>query len=248
MLKKGLLILLCVCIVGLHPWLTPLIQRTASYLVFPVIYLQHKLIDPLKQCQPSSIVLQEAYEQLLSEYIKLQALIHFNDDTHELRSFRQRYTTDHVLAQVMQRYVGADEQYILIDKGAHHGIEEQMVLVYKDMLVGRVHQVFPFYSKCILITDQRCKVAAYCAQTKAQGITRGTNQPDCIELHHVSHLCALQQDDLLISSGEGLIFPRGFGIARITTFHKDGLMYTVLCKPLVDLTTLNYCYVVLGAC
>ena len=60
----------------------------------------------------------------------------------------------------------------------------------------------------------------------------------------MSHLCAIQQDNLIISSGDGLIFPRGFGIARVTNFHKNELVYTVSCKPLVDIHALTYCYVI----
>ena len=244
MLKRGLFILLLVvCMVGLRHWLFPFMQTVASYICYPVIYLHHKLIDPLKHSQSDAVVLQEAYEQLLDDYIQLKATIDFHADIKELLEFNQRYNDHAILAQILERYIGADEQYILIDKGARHGIEEQMVLVYRDMLVGRVHQVFPLYSKCLLLTDQRCKIAAYCANTKVLGIAKGVNESDRMELAHVSHLCPMQENDLLISSGDGLIFPRGFGIAQVTRFHKDGLTYRVLCKPLVDIYTLDFCYV-----
>ncbi len=245
MLKRGLVILLLVIsLVGLRHQIIPFVQTAASYLCYPVIYLHHIGIDSCKIAQPHALVVQQAYEQLLSDYIQLQATTDLHKEIKELREFKQRYTTDHaILAQILERYMGADEQYLLIDKGAQHGIKEQMVLVYKDMLVGKVHQVFPLYSKCVLLTDQRCKIAAYCAHTKAQGVTKGLNRCDMIELNHVSHLDTLEQNDMLISSGDGLIFPRGFGIARVADFRKDDLLYTVACKPLVDLNGLYYCYV-----
>lgn len=231
--------------VGLRHWLFPFIQTTASYICYPCIYLHHKLIDPLKSSQSSALVVQQAYEQLLDNYIQLQATLDYHADTKELVEFKQRYNNDHaILAQILERYIGDDEQYLLIDRGSRHGIHDHMVLVYKDMLIGRVHQVFPLYSKCLLLTDQRCKIAAYCAKTQAKGVTKGLNNKDQIELAHVSHLCDMQEDDLIISSGDGLIFPRGFGIARVTDFHKNNVMYKVSCKSLVDVNALTYCYLI----
>jgi rod shape-determining protein MreC len=61
---------------------------------------------------------------------------------------------------------------------------------------------------------------------------------------HVSHLAQLKEDDLIISNGKGLIFPRGFGLGRISAFHEDGLHYAVTVKPLLDLSTIDYCYLI----
>lgn len=205
--------------------------------------MHHLVIDPYKSHNQTP--LQQAYDDLLSAHIQLQATVDYYDDIEEIVAFKKRY--DHnaaIVAQVLERYLGDDEQYLLIDKGSRDGVHERMVLVYKDMLVGRVHQVFPLYSKCLLVTDERCKIGAYCAQTKAQGVTKGCNSVDRISLKYVSHLSTVQGQDLIISSGEGLIFPRGFGIARVTDFAKDDLLYRISGKPLIDITALRYCYLI----
>jgi rod shape-determining protein MreC len=180
----------------------------------------------------------------LSAHIQLQATADYYDEIEELVEFKKRYADQCVcIAQILERYMGTDEQYVLIDKGSRDGLHDRMVLVYKDMLVGRVHQVFPLYSKCLLITDERCKIGAYCASTKAEGVTKGCNNDDLMTLEYVSHLSAMQEHDLIISSGQGLIFPRGFGIARVVDFSKEDLLYRVSCRALIDIYRLRHCYV-----
>ena len=137
----------------------------------------------------------------------------------------------------------SDEHFFLIDLGKHKDIVVNMAVVYKNCLVGKVVEVYPFYSKVLLITDPMCKVASYCSKTGAAGIYQGTRKLDFGSLTHVDHLAKLKVDDQLFSSGEGLIFPRGFCIGEIDTFRDTGVHYEVTVKLLVDLTKLSYCYV-----
>lgn len=242
--RKFLLsLLLFFVMTGTMLCLSPLVNGLSSYLLYPLIYLHSICIDRFRLHDDSD--LQRSYDDLLSEHIQLRASVDYYDEIKELVDFQKRYHNEHaIMAQILERYMGQDQQYIIIDKGSRDGVHDRMALVYKDLLIGRVHQVFPLYSKCLLVTDERCKVGAYCAQTKAEGLTKGCNNTDCMSLEYVSHLSAMQKDDLIISSGQGLIFPRGFGVARVVDFSKDDLLYRVICKPLIDIYSLRYCYVV----
>ena len=51
-----------------------------------------------------------------------------------------------------------------------------------------------------------------------------------------------QENDLIISSGEGLLFPRGFGLGRIKQWERDGYNCFVTLKPLLDFKKIEYCY------
>jgi cell shape-determining protein MreC len=57
----------------------------------------------------------------------------------------------------------------------------------------------------------------------------------------VSHLDTLKEGDLVISQGEGLIFPRGFGLGRVKSYELDGVQYHVTIEPLLDVSTLTFC-------
>ena len=63
-----------------------------------------------------------------------------------------------------------------------------MIAVFKDCLVGRVVEVYPYYSKVILITDPTCKVAAICTSTNVKGIHEGMLSLTTTKLSFVNHL------------------------------------------------------------
>lgn len=119
-----------------------------------------------------------------------------------------------------------------------------MVALYKNCIIGKVTEVYPCHSKIVLVTDRTCNIAAVCAQSKALGIYHGANEEWTAHLEHVSHLAIIEQGDLVLSTGEGLIFPRGFGLGRITRSTRDGLFYTISLAPLVDVRAISHCYLV----
>ena len=112
------------------------------------------------------------------------------------------------------------------------------------MLIGKVASVYPHYCRLVLITDRACRVAVYSAKTGAVGISRGQNEPNLIVLDYVSHLQNLEINDLLISSGEGEMFPQGFGVGKLANFRQEGIYYRANLEILLDLTRLKYCYLI----
>ena len=116
-----------------------------------------------------------------------------------------------------------------------------MVAVHNTQLVGRVSEVFPYHCKVILITDSGCKVAAHTARSKAHGIVVGTNIINTCSLSYVSHLQKINDDDMVLSSGQGLVFPEGFCLGRIAQHSVNGLCHNIDIKPLIDFTKLEFC-------
>ena len=175
----------------------------------------------------------------------LHALLHYDHDIKELADFKKRYEESHGhIAQILMKHFSDQSHFFLIDIGTRQGIKPDMVAVYKNCLIGKVAEVYPFYSKVVLITDKTCKVAAYCAQTHASGIHEGSNQSEQTMLNHVSHLSVMKEGDLILSSGEGLIFPQGFALGNVMSCKPNGLLYTVHVEPLVDMHALAYCLII----
>ncbi len=254
--KKIIFLVLMGVILGFAGGYTvaPYVMQTfASYLIYPLLCIQHTYIEPLKELcahkrdehalQECVTRLQADKDALTAQLIAMQATATYNDDMQEISAFKKRYECAHALqAQIIARHASPQEHSMLVDAGALQGTQKDMVVVYKNILLGRVTEVYPHYSKVILITDHTCKVAAYCATTKATGIHVGTNTAGATQLHHVSHLTTLQEQDVVLSSGEGLVFPRGFGLGRIKQFQVNGLLYDVTIEPLCDIATIGQCY------
>jgi rod shape-determining protein MreC len=134
-------------------------------------------------------------------------------------------------------------QICWVDAGADHGICLNMIAVFKNNIVGRVIHVDPWYSKIALITDKRCKIAVSCVQTKTVGIYEGNNSA-MPSLEFVPHYEKLMVGDILMSTGQGLVYPQGFAIGSIVDFKVDDVAYQVKVQPLIDLEQLDFVYLV----
>ncbi len=224
-----------------------------SFCSYPVLVVQSRVMQPVRdffqfrksreQLEHQVTHLSEQYSALQQEHIQLLAQINYMHDVQELVDYKKRYQTDNaLLAQVIQKSITPQEHYLFINAGSRKGVRQDMVAIFKNNLVGRVTQVFPWYSKVVLVTDQRCKVAAYCSKTKATGIFEGVNSSHA-QLTHVSHLDTVHVGDLLLSSGEGLLFPQGFSLGTIEQVQPNGLSYDITIKPSIELADISYCYI-----
>ena len=223
--------------------------------MYPVLVLQHKIITPIKgilelrrSMQEMQQLLQAAQaerDELLAQNVELNSLISYNEDIKELTEFKKQYAYQEMaLAQVLVKHFSDQTHYLLVDKGSKAGITVDMVAVYKNCLLGKVVEVQPLYSKVLLVTDALCKVAAYCAHTQASGIHEGSNNETMAGLRYVSHLTEIEPDDLVLSSGDGLVFPKGYALGKIASCKPEGLFYDVTVKPLIDFRTINYCFII----
>lgn len=231
------------------------VNTIASYVTYPVLAFQKSVIEPwhARNAHKENFAgleakyknLQNQYQHLCAENISLRVSQKYQNDIFELIDFKQRYNpTFGVVAQVLTKHAADDGQYFLVAAGSQKGVKQDMVAVYKSFLVGKVTEVYPWYSKVSLITDERCKIAAYCEKTNSCGIHEGCNAPSTTALKFVSHLDTIELDDLVVSSGKGLVFPQGFALGRIKSSRQDELFHVIEIEPLIDLYALDYCLII----
>lgn len=250
--------LLVLFFVGIHRaiFFTPcLFEHVSSCLAYPFLVAQNYLINPIKASisNRSTIIELEnkladyraKMENLLAQNIELTQLDRYNVESKDLYDFSLRYKSEKaVISQILLKHFDATSHYYYVDAGSNKGINVDMCVVYKNCLIGRISEVYPYYSKVILITDRTCKIAAYCSATGVQGIHQGDNDLSATTLSFVNHLETLKKEDMIISSGEGLVFPRGFGIGTIKHYEINGFHYKVSVEPLIDLKSLTYCLII----
>lgn len=254
------LLWIAACFIGVFYYgidVSSTVRHASSYIIYPVVRLQHMIIHPLKRwverknaIQQLGVMVEKYQKQnhdLLAEIIASQASLHHCNDIKELVEFQKRYEQMPALfAQILTRQFSDEAHFFLIDRGANAQVEVDMVALYKNCLVGRVVEVYPWYSKVLLVTDHQCKVPAVSVINNARGIYTGVNTIVQGSFQYVSHLEKLNLDELIISSGEGLVFPKGFGLGKIKAFEVNNTdyTYTVSVEPLLDLRAIEYCYLV----
>lgn len=253
--KKNIYLLLVFVIVASLFYLFPIIHWTNNFfsgLFYPFLFVQNKITLQTKDTFTSKREilkkykeLSESFENLLEENIKLKSITDFYTQTEELLEFKEKYSYKNAkLVQVIFKNFDSGNHYFYVDKGSSSGIKEDMVAVYKNNLIGRVSKVYPFFSKVSLISDHACQVAVYCSETKTLGIFQGKNNINEASLNHVSHLTEIKPDEYIFSSGEGLIYPRGFVLGQISSVEKSDVNQIITVKMLVDLDSVNFIYLI----
>lgn len=229
-------------------------DAVVATITYPYSLFQRSVIMPLRSAYQKWVLYSDLATQyttvlverneLLKEVIEARALAREYDQFKDIQDFKKRYNCEYMIpAHVIARRFTSHESVVLIDAGSNRGVQQDMVIVYKNFLLGRVAHVYPYYSKVILLTDASCKVASVCGNTSAKGILQGTHNLKELSLEFVSHLQSLEVGDLLFSAGDGLIFPRGFCVGKITAFCHKELSYSVTVEPLLDMATFDICYV-----
>jgi len=193
---------------------------------------------------------ERAYDALRAEYIVLRAIQVHGYRTQYAETLSQAGTTLPMIAQVLMRRCSDTIQELVLDLGSRDGVAVDMVAIVQNCILGRIREVYPTTSVLIAVTDARCKIPAVCASSHAEGIYMGGNRPDSASLRFVSHLCAVQEGELALSSGEGKVYPEGYGIGRVTHSELDArrLYYTVDIVPLIDPVTTRSCTLIRKEC
>lgn len=232
------------------------LEKISTAITYPIVSLSSAINNRLKsacerkecyaQLEQKYAQIKQAYLQTMAENMQLKAIIHYDNISKELRDFQQRYNLSRmILAKILVKNITDDEHYFLINKGTNDGLKKDMTAIYKFQLIGKITEVFSNYSKVLLITDQMCKVAAYTNQTSSQGIVRGQNNINRCTMNYVSHLFKIIDQDLIISSGKGLVFPEGFCLGKIVAHElkEKSLYHDIEVEPLVNIQALEYCLI-----
>lgn len=234
-----------------------LVEKVVSWCTYPFILAQNKIVVPLQEAVQRRKTVEELtsllqkneqeLEAVRAENIVLKATEAHIQQLAEMNSFAQRYATEHMVAtQVILKQFSDENHFFIVDAGANRGIVKDMIAVYNNCLVGRVIEVYPWYAKVLLITDRMSKVPVLCVATQTQGIHEGENNVAHTKLEFVSHLQPLKQGDLIVSSGDGLVYPKGFALGTVGEFSLNslGLNYIVSVIPALNVREINHCYLV----
>lgn len=248
-------VLFFICFQRLFFFSSGILESISSYLIYPVLVVQNKISSKMKSVfEKSGTVeqltaqiekLKQENEDLLADNIQVKSSLRYLENLEELIEFKKQYEVASFLpASILMRQISQDGNILFIDQGSSAGIKKDMVVVYKNCLLGKITEVYPTYSKFAAITDKSCKVAVCCIKSSATGIHEGCNKIDKTKLSHVNHLDQMFEDDLVISSGEGLVFPKGFALGKVSQFTKDGIQYKVDIQPIINISKISHCFVI----
>lgn len=196
--------------------------------------------------------LQQENAELKTRLLRAEAVEQENSRLRELVGWQQRQPWRLRLARVVLRDPANWWRTVHIDLGSQDGVRPDMPVLTPDGLVGRVASVSLTRSQVVLIGDPNCKVAA---RVENEGRETGILAPggpldrDLAELRYLSRASTLKPGQLVRTSGEGGIFPRGIPIGVIVDYEfvESGLATVARVQLAANLAALDEVFVLLDA-
>lgn len=229
-----------------------MMEQTISFVSYPFLKVHSNISQSLKNKSDYKKTVDDLYQQinnmiiyqeLLKERLaQLEAQQIFIKQTEELVEFQSRYAQDSMsLSRVLLQYSCPQEDVMFIDGGKNRGYARDDIVLYKNALIGRIIEVYPWYSKVACITDQRCKISTVIG-VDGHGISCGKNNTS-LELNFVPHYKPVSIGELAISSGNGLVFPQGFVVGIVQSITTDLVAHKISLKPYFEISEIPYVYV-----
>lgn len=171
----------------------------------------------------------QRYEEESLENGRLRALL----------DLKQSLRVPTVAATVLANSFRAATKTCLIDRGTRFGLSADMPVVNPQGVVGRVWAAGASLSKIQLLTDASAAVAVLVQRTRVQGVLMGRGD-QVLELRYVSSVDDVRAGDLLLTSGQDRIYPRGLPVGVVAEVREGtGLLKTVTVVPRVDFDKLE---------
>lgn len=139
---------------------------------------------------------------------------------------------------------------IIIDQGTKAGVEKNMPILVKDVLLGKVTTVTSTSAVVTLITNAEISFTATTQTTNALGIVRGLGRGKN-DMENVELSDTLKVGDSVVTKGnqdaQGSGFPPNLVIGKISAVNRtpSALFQTASIRVPVDITRLNMVFVLL---
>lgn len=158
------------------------------------------------------------------------------------KNVEQELLPAHVTAHdVSPEYFG-----IRIDVGEDKGVRRGMGVISAAGLVGRVQRVTKNYADVLTLLDPTSSVDAVVQRSRARGILSGLADKRNCQLKYVDQLEDVAEEDTVVSSGFGGVFPKGLLMGFVTEVERkpNGVVQEVTVRSAVDIYQLEEVFIV----
>lgn len=188
-------------------------------------------------------IIESRFRALEYENIQLRHALDFKKTTH----------FDVVAARVIRRNPTTWWQTVEIDAGSKRGVGTQLAVLSNEGLVGKIDRIDNAgeRSSVLLLTDEKCQVAARVEGSPEVGILSGQrggfDGNPMLRLRFLSANAAVRPGQKVFTTGRGGIFQPNILLGTIEFVEKGALDSEALVRPSVNFADLGAVFVVLSA-
>jgi rod shape-determining protein MreC len=172
--------------------------------------------------------------RLSGELARTTALAQENARLRQLLGMHEELAPKSIGASVVTARLDAQSRVILVDRGTADGVRPDMAVVAWGGAVGRVVSVDKGFARVRLLSDPNSGASGVIARSRAEGMIVGRG-PQPMEMIYVPKYADVVVGDRVVTSGLDGVFPRGFGLGRVTVVGEPvGASKSIRLEPLVD--------------
>jgi rod shape-determining protein MreC len=207
------------------------LRSVLSATVYPVQYLVNLPVSAARwvsQTLVSRDALLGENAQLREENLlmssRLQRFSVLQEENRRLRELlessiqlRERVLVAELLAVEMEPF----RKQVVINKGQRDGAYDGQPVVDASGVMGQIVHVGLFSSTVLLITDPSHALPVQINRNGLRAIAVGSGQDNALQLEHLPTNADIRNGDLIVSSGLGYRFPRGYPVGTITDVRLE---------------------------
>ncbi len=153
--------------------------------------------------------------------LKYAALAAENNELRRLMNSSEVLDDRVIVAEVVSVSPDPFSHEVVINKGSRDGVQVGQAILDATGLMGQVQQTSSFTSQVLLISDSSHAVPVEVVRNGLRAILLGNGNINALELVHVPDTADIREGDLLVSSGLGGRFPKGYPVAEVVSIRKD---------------------------
>jgi rod shape-determining protein MreC len=183
-------------------------------------------------------------------YQERERLLQFRDERERLRSLiglREDPFHTFLACEVIGRSSSPFIRSVMVDRGSVDGIRTGMAAVSYRGLIGRVSQIFPHTAEVFLINNKSISVSCINRRSRVTGILEW-DRGNIFRLEYVGKEEDIIIGDTLLTSGQGVLFPRGFPVGAVFRVldERGGITQRVSVASFANLDALEELFIVTG--
>lgn len=162
--------------------------------------------------------------QSLADQVRLQRLEALEVENARLRELMRssaRLVERVSVAELLSVDLDPFRHRVVVDRGVGAGAYEGMPIVDSHGVMGQLVSVGPLTSQAILITDASHALPVEVNRNGLRTIAVGTGDIDRLDLPYLPNSADVREGDLLVTSGLGGRFPRGYPVGRVRKVTRD---------------------------
>jgi rod shape-determining protein MreC len=183
-------------------------------------------------------------QQLLSELADYQKIKEENDFLRNSLNLILEKDFDLMLGRVISKDILSDS--ILINIGSNNGVKKGFpVIISGKVLLGKVVDVYPSYSRVMLITQKNNLIDVEIPDSNIFALSKGAGSLN-LTLDMVARDKELKEGSLVVTSAMGGNYPAGLLMGKVKNIKKiDNEVYqTADIEKVFDLSTINNVFVI----